>query len=211
MLIIVQSAIRNPQSAIDNEDNMRVISGSYRGRKLLGPRGRELRPTSDRLKESLFNILSPAISRSAVLDLFAGTGAIGIEAISRGAREVVFVEDGHEGCALIRRNLESCGISTGCRLIRRDAFTALRQLSREGFVADIVFIDPPYLWQPYADLLDTIYRGGLVHESSQVIVEHYRRANLPKTGAGFKLTRIVRQGDHCLSFYIADCGLGIAD
>ncbi len=191
--------------------NMRVISGIYRGRKLTGPRGVGLRPTSDRLKESLFNILSPVISGSVVLDVFAGTGAIGIEALSRGAREVVFVEEGQEACALIHKNLERCGISRGYRLIRRDVFTALRQLSREEFSADIAFLDPPYTWQPYADLLCNLIGLGLAHESTRVVFEHDRRASLPETGPGYTRTRVVRQGDHCLSIYIADCGLRIAD
>jgi len=176
----------------------------YGGRKLRGPRGSELRPTSDRLKETLFNILSPEITGSVTLDVFAGTGAIGIEAISRGAREVVFVENGREGCALIHQNLELCGISTGYRLIRRDAFTALRQLSREGFSADVAFLDPPYVWQPYADLLRNLIDLGLTHESTKVVFEHDRRATLPEAGPGFRRTRVARQGDHCLSFYIAD-------
>ncbi len=169
----------------------------------MGPRGRELRPTSDRLKESLFDILSPAISDSVVLDVFAGTGAIGIEALSRGAGEVVFIESGREGCALIRRNLDVCGIASGYRLIREDAFTALRQLSREGFAADVIFLDPPYAWQPYQDLLGNL--SGLSRSSTTIVFEHDRRAALPESGAGFTRARVVRQGDHCLSFYTANC------
>ncbi len=201
--------IRNPQSAIDGEESMRVISGRYRGRKLFGPRGRDLRPTSDRLRETLFNILSPAVSGSVVLDVFAGTGAIGIEALSRGAQEVVFIESGREGCALIRQNLEACGITSSYRLIREDAFTALRQLCREGFAADIVFLDPPYAWQPYEDLLGNL--SELSRPSTTIVFEHDRRSALPESGSRCTRTRVVRQGDHCLSFYIADCGLQIAD
>ncbi len=164
----------------------------------------ELRPTSDRLKESLFNILGSAVSGAVVLDVFAGTGAIGLEAISRGAREVVFIEEGREGCALIRQNLRMCGISTGYRLVQRDVFTALRQLAREGFVADMVYLDPPYAWQPYADLIGILVDRGLTHAETQVVFEHHRKANLREDGNGFRRTRIVRQGDHCLSFYRVD-------
>ncbi len=194
---------------IDFRLSMRIISGTYKGRRLYGPRGMDLRPTSDRLKETLFNILSPIVRGSVALDVFAGTGAIGLEALSRGAREVVFVEEDRQGCTLIRRNLELCGISKGFRLIQRDAFTALRQLSREGFAADILFLDPPYEWQPYADLIDTIARLGLARAEAPVIFEHRRSAGPPEAGPGYRRTRIVRQGDHSLSFYICDCGLRI--
>ncbi len=190
---------------------MRIIAGTLRGRRLRGPRGLGLRPTSDRMRESLFNILSAVVPGAVVLDVFAGTGAIGLEAISRGAREVVFVEEGHEGCGLIRHNLELCGISTGCRLIQRDVFSAMRQLSREKFSADIAFFDPPYQWQPYGDLMGAAFGLGLTHEATQVIFEHHWKADLPELGPGCRRHRVVRQGDHCLSFYIVDCGLGIAD
>jgi len=182
---------------------MRIIAGKYRGRRLRGPRGLDLRPTSDRLKETLFNILSPIVSGSEVLDVFAGTGAIGFEAVSRGARQVVFVEDGREGLTLIRQNLDLCGISSGCRLIQRDAFTALRQLAREAFQADIVYLDPPYQWQPYRDLMGVIFELGLAHEQTQVVFEHHRKADLPENGPGCRRHRVVRQGDRCLSFYTA--------
>ena len=99
---------------------MRVISGQFRGRKLRGPRGAEIRPTGDRLKESLFNILDPSIQGTIFVDVFAGTGAIGIEALSRGARQVVFVDSSREGCRLIRENLELCGIEGGFRLLSSD-------------------------------------------------------------------------------------------
>jgi 16S rRNA (guanine(966)-N(2))-methyltransferase RsmD len=164
----------------------------------------DLRPTSDRLKETLFNILNPVIPGSIFLDVFAGTGAIGLEAISRGAREAVFIEEGREGCSLIRQNLGLCGITGGYRLIQRDALTAMRQLAREQFSADVIFLDPPYLWQPYGDLLDTIFSLRLTREKTQVVCEHYRKASLPESGRGYERHRVVRQGDHCLSFYLAN-------
>ena len=138
-----------------------------------------------------------------MLDVFAGTGAIGLEAISRGAREVVFVEDSREGCALIRKNLELCAVADGYRLIQRDAFAALRQLAREEFRADIVFLDPPYRWQAYADLVAIIFGLGLAHAETRVVFEHHLKADLPRDGPGCRRHRVVRQGDHCLSFYQA--------
>jgi len=192
---------------------MRVISGEFRGRKLRGPRGFRLRPTSDRLKETLFDILGPAVSGTVFLDVFAGTGAVGLEALSRGSREVIFIESSGEAADLIRRNLELCGVSTAYRIIQHDVFAALRALVRQGFRADTVFLDPPYEWQAYHDLLDNVFRAGLVGRQSRVIVEHHCKAALPGDAERFERTRIVRQSDKCLSFYAvkavpnADCEL----
>jgi 16S rRNA (guanine(966)-N(2))-methyltransferase RsmD len=182
---------------------MRVIAGKYRGRRLTGPQGLEIRPTGDRLKESLFNILAPALPGAVVLDAFGGTGAIGIEALSRGAREAVFIEKSPAGCRLIRRNLDGCGVTTGYRILEQDIFTALRFLARQGFRAAILFFDPPYAWDPYGDLLGLAFGRGLAREDASVIVEHRRRTPPPESGEGFSRTRLVRQGDHCLSFYAA--------
>ena len=183
---------------------MRVISGKYRGRRLKGPEGLELRPTADRLKESLFNILAPVISGAVVLDAFGGTGAIGIEALSRGARETVFIESSNASCRLIRKNLELCGIQSGYRILQQDVFMAMRSLARAGFQANIVFFDPPYDWKPYGDLLGITFQKELLLAPFRVIVEHQRKAVLPESGAGYRRGRIVRQGDHCLSFYDED-------
>ncbi len=180
---------------------MRIISGRLRGRKLKGPAGLELRPTADRLKETLFNILGPSLEDKVWLDVFAGTGAIGIEAISRGAREVIFIEQSSAGCRLIRKNLDLCGVTRGYHLIQQDAFTALRQLARRGFTSDVIFMDPPYRWQPFADLLDTVFSLRLAHDETRVVIEHQRRAVLPADGQGYASARVVTQGDHCLTFY----------
>jgi 16S rRNA (guanine966-N2)-methyltransferase len=182
---------------------MRVISGRFRGRKLHGPSGLELRPTSDRLKETLFDILGPWVQDRIVLDVFAGTGAIGIEAISRGARGVVFIEQSKEGCGLIRRNLSVCGITTAYTLIPQEAFAAVRRLARQDFVADVIFMDPPYRWQSYEDLLEVVFQMRLAVAETKVIVEHQRKSDLPESGKGYLRVRVVRQGDHCLSFYCA--------
>jgi 16S rRNA (guanine966-N2)-methyltransferase len=181
---------------------MRVISGKFRGRKLKGPDGVELRPTGDRLKESLFNIFGPSIAGTIVLDAFGGTGAIGIEALSRGAREAVFIDNSSAGCRLIRANLALCGIETGYRILHQDVFAAMRFLARQRFKANIVFFDPPYDWNPYRDLLEIVFRRGLLLWPFHVVIEHHRRAALPESGHGYRRSRIVRQGDHCLSFYI---------
>ncbi len=163
-----------------------------------------MRPTGDRLKETLFNILGAEIRGAVLLDVFSGTGAIGLEALSRGAREVVFIERDPDGTRLIRSNLELCGVNSGFRIIQQDVFTALRSLCRSGFRPDAVFLDPPYDWKPYGDLLDIIFKQGLARQDSRIVIEHHRKAALPESGEGYQRIRLVRQGDHCLSFYLTD-------
>jgi 16S rRNA (guanine966-N2)-methyltransferase len=180
---------------------MRVISGKYRGRRLKGPEGLEMRPTGDRLKESLFNILGPRIDGAVMLDIFGGTGAIGIEAISRGASEVAFIESSTPGQRLILQNLKLCRIETGYRILREDVFTAMRFLARQGFKANIAFFDPPYDWKPYRDLLEITFGRGLLSQDGVAVIEHFRKADLPESGDGYERSRIVCQGDHCLSFF----------
>ena len=167
----------------------------------MGPSGSGLRPTGDRLKESLFNVFGSGVNGAVVLDVFAGSGAIGIEALSRGARQSVFIESTASACRLIRHNAELCGIATGCRIVQQDVFKALRSLAREGFKANIVFFDPPYDFEPYGDLLEITFTRGLAAQLARVVIEHHRKASIPESGASFCRSRIIRQGDHCLSFY----------
>jgi 16S rRNA (guanine966-N2)-methyltransferase len=181
---------------------MRVITGKFKGRRLQGPGELHIRPTGDRLKESLFDILGDRVCGSAFLDVFAGTGAVGIEALSRGAREVIFVETDSRCCRLIRQNLELCGASGG-RIMAREAFSALRALARSDFRPDLAFLDPPYDFEPYADLLDILFSMRLAGVACLVIIEHSRRTLLPDSGTGFARGRQVRQGDKALSFYHA--------
>jgi len=181
--------------------SMRIISGKFRGKRLHGPRGAELRPTSDRLKETLFNILGPGIQGAVVLDAFAGTGAIGLEALSRGAQAIVFIESDREAVRLIRQNLQWCGVTSGYQILEEDVFTSLRALARSGFKADIAFLDPPYRWGPYRDLLATLFQTGIASAETRVILEHHWKTALPDSDPGFSCIRTVCQSDKCLSFY----------
>src|ERR1035438_9188277 len=130
------------------EEPMRVIAGQYRRRTLRSLPGLEIRPTADRLRETLFNVLCAgdpaALTESTWLDLYAGTGAVGIEALSRGARMVHFVESSKAATDLIAANLKSLGIASGFQIVKAEAGNALRQLEAAGGVADFVFIDHPY-------------------------------------------------------------------
>jgi 16S rRNA (guanine966-N2)-methyltransferase len=180
---------------------MRIVTGKFRGRRLKGPEGMDLRPTSDRLKQTLFNIIGPGVAGATILDVFAGSGAIGLEALSRGAREAVFVDSDRAAVRLIRQNLALCGLTSGYRILHGDVFAQLRMLGREGFRAGIIFLDPPYDWGPYADLVTTLFKAGIAREESRVIIEHHRKTTLPDGGPGFRRVRLVEQSDKCLSFY----------
>jgi 16S rRNA (guanine966-N2)-methyltransferase len=180
---------------------MRIISGKFRGRRLRGPQGVDLRPTSDRLRETLFNILGATVGGAVVLDVFAGTGAIGLEGLSRGAREVVFIDSNPAAVRLIRQNLELCAVTSGCRILMADAFKSLRRLAREGFKADIIFLDPPYHWGPYDDLLGLLFLTGIASPGSRVVMEHHQKVPMPDSVSNFQRARSVRQGDKCLSFF----------
>jgi 16S rRNA (guanine966-N2)-methyltransferase len=191
---------------------MRVIGGTYRSRRLQTLRGMTMRPTSDRTRETLFNILSPEIRDCIFVDLFAGSGAVGIEAVSRGARRVIFVERYPAAAKLLRANLESLGIAlVGPRdasfagvseIVFADAEDALEQLLERGITADIMFADPPYAdSQAYTGLLDWLKDGRLVNAGGRIVLEHSRRMTLPVVCGMLQRTRLVEQGDTALSFY----------
>jgi 16S rRNA (guanine966-N2)-methyltransferase len=129
---------------------MRIISGKYRGRRLAAVRG-DVRPTSDRLRETLFNVIGDRIEGATWIDVFAGSGAVGIEALSRGARFVLFNDTSRDAIRLIKKNLELCGVEEGFQIRERDAFSVLRGL-KPGF-ADVIFCDPPYDFGRYEKLL----------------------------------------------------------
>lgn len=191
---------------------MRVIAGKYRSRPLQSLRGMDIRPTSDRLRETLFNVLcggNPGVLEGTVwLDLFAGTGAVGIEALSRGAAEVTFVELAHNAAAMIEKNLRSLGISNGFRILRMDVDLALRKIAEPGIAVDIVFIDPPYgLEGVYSQTLLALERSSLVQGSSIVIAEHDRKFEPGAAFGRLQRYRKLEQGDSALSFYRMHVGM----
>ena len=185
---------------------MRVIAGTYRSRILKSLKGLALRPTSDRLRETLFNVLGPQVSGSRFLDLFAGTGAIGIEALSRGAAEAVFVENHAPAAALIRRNLASLDIRNGATVLAVDALRGLallacrKEAQTSGF--NYIFLDPPYARaNQYARVLESLGSGKLLAPGGAVIAEHRRSFDLPEKAGAFECYRVLQQGDAALSFY----------
>lgn len=185
---------------------MRVIAGTFRSRILKSLKGLALRPTSDRLRETLFNVLSPKVSGARFLDLFAGTGAIGIEALSRGAQEVVFIENHAPAAKLIRRNLESLEVRSGFTVLPLDALRGLAMLasrkrpSEPGF--DAIFLDPPYAAaEEYVRVLEFLGSTELLAPGGMVIAEHRRSFSLREEAGALTRFRVLRQGDTALSFY----------
>lgn len=178
---------------------IRVIAGEFRGRRLGVPAGARVRPTADRVRESLFNILGETVAGTRVLDLFAGSGALGIEALSRGAREVVFVERDPRALASLRGNLERLGLDRRSEVMRGSVLASLRSRLR-GASFDLVLADPPYE-DPIEPVLRALARGACLAEGARVIVERDAGSPPPSSVEVLKLFRSVRYGQSRLDFY----------
>jgi 16S rRNA (guanine(966)-N(2))-methyltransferase RsmD len=183
---------------------MRIIAGTYRSRALSAPAGMATRPTSDRLRETLFNVLAPRIEGAAFLDLYAGSGAVGLEALSRGAQSATFVERAQPALKALRANLAALGIASEFRIHAGTVASFLRGCRGDAF--DIVFLDPPYdAAAEYAFVLDLL--GGvsarLLAADVIVIAEHRRKERFEDRYGALARTRLLEQGDAALSFYAA--------
>ena len=180
---------------------MRIIAGAYKGRNLKSPPSMNVRPTSDRLRETLFNVIAPRIQEARFLDLCAGSGAVGIEALSRGASYATFVDRSRRSCKLIEANLELCRVpEEQHEIYSAEVSEFLRQTKSEPW--DIVFFDPPYK----EDYLKTLeYLGSntskLLTDEGLLIVEHHHKNHLPDEIGSLRRTRILKQGDSALTFY----------
>jgi 16S rRNA (guanine(966)-N(2))-methyltransferase RsmD len=185
---------------------MRVIAGKYRSRRLQSLPGMDLRPTADRLRETLFDVLTagaPSLFEGTVwIDLYAGTGAVGIEALSRGARMVYFVDSSSRAADVIRKNIESLKVEAGSEVLRDDSMRALRGLEARGVQADFVFLDPPYrMEEAYPQALEALSKSPLLQGGGTVIAEHAKRFDPGETFGRLRRYRKLLQGDAALSFY----------
>lgn len=181
---------------------MRVIAGKFKSRQLRTLRGNALRPTSDRLRETLFDILGDAVQDSVFVDLFAGTGAIGIEALSRGARRAIFVEHHGPAVKLIHENIKSLGIGAEAEIYPLDAMRGLEKLASQRMAIDFIFLDPPYAQtREYQKVLEFIGSEEMLAPTGLVIAEHAKKLELPLFAEVLERTRVVGQGDSALSFY----------
>ena len=184
---------------------MRVIAGKFRSRPLRPLRGLDIRPTLDRLRQTLFNVLTPgnpqALAGSVWLDLFAGTGAVGIEALSRGAAMVYFVEIAKPAAELVRQNLQSFGIGEGFEILQQESSQAISQLEHRQIKPNYIFLDPPYgLREAYQKTLE-ILGGSSLSERALVIAEHEKKFDPGEKFGDLQRTRKLLQGDAGLSFY----------
>jgi len=177
---------------------MRIISGTSKGRKLATPKDLSLRPTSDRVKESIFNILRDQIEGRAVLDLFAGTGNLGIEALSRGAKKVLFVEKGKRALRLIQRNVAQFGLAERSEVLPIDANRAIGVLKQRKILFDLIFMDPPYEQGLIERTLTKLNSHPIYHKDSILVVEHHRR-ELLSAAAGWDLIRQRQMGETVVS------------
>lgn len=179
---------------------MRIISGTSKGRKLVTPKRYSLRPTSDRVKESLFNILGSEIEGKVVLDLFAGTGNLGIEALSRGAEKVIFVEKGRQALRLIQININQFGLGNRSEILPKDVNRAIGILKQRGECFDLILMDPPYEKELIQRTLMKLNTHPIYHGDSILVIEHNRREPLPRILEGWNLIRQQKIGDTLLSF-----------
>ena len=183
---------------------MRIVAGTFGGRRLHAPKGREIRPTSDRVREAIFSILGPTVVAARVLDLFAGTGALGLEALSRGAAEAVFVDQSVFAVRLIRSNIDLIGVQDRVRVIQGSVNQAIHRLAGEGKAFDVIFMDPPYgqgAVQKTLSLLGDVARAGTL-----VVAEHEVRDLLPLLREEQVWSKIQERkyGDTAVSFYVKE-------
>ena len=176
---------------------MRIIAGVHKGRTLKSPKWDGLRPTSDKLRETLFNILAPRIDGARVLDVFAGTGAVALEALSRGAAAATCVESDRRAAKLIEENAALCGEQKRCAIIR-DVVERALQRPLPGGPFDIIVLDPPY---EYAALDEAVRQAGIQKAPDGIVVLEHTSRLTPPAPAGLALTRTVKSGDSALSFY----------
>ncbi len=185
---------------------MRVISGAARGTRLVDLGDADIRPTLDRVKESFFNQVGPDLTGVSFLDLFAGTGAMGIEALSRGAEKVVFVEQNSQAQLLITRNLEKCRMmvenqTMRWELIKSNALNSLSALREKSMAFDLVYVDPPFAEDLYESCLAQLSDAGILKKEAWIIVEHFHKTKLQGSYGRLKSFKDRQLGDSCLSFF----------
>ncbi|MBC2389536.1 16S rRNA (guanine(966)-N(2))-methyltransferase RsmD [Listeria booriae] len=180
---------------------MRVIAGSRKGHSLKAVPGTNTRPTTDKIKESLFSIIGPFFDGEKVLDLFAGSGGLGIEALSRGASECVFIDQAQAAIKTVHLNVSACHLEDQAHIFRNEAKRALKVLAKNEWAFDLVFLDPPYKKQQLEQLMESLDALGLVNEDALVVCEHDADAVLPEADAGFKKFREERYGITVLSLF----------
>jgi len=181
---------------------MRVVGGAKKGRRLASFKGRSIRPTSDKVREAVFNILPRDFPFRKALDLFAGTGAMGIEALSRGAGYAVFVDNDQASIGIIRKNIETCGLGPASRVLKKDALDAVRFLSKKGEKFDLIFIDPPYESALVEKTLRLVDEEGLLNADGFLVAETSKRSPISPGLTGLELVDERSYGDTLVYFFV---------
>ena len=180
---------------------MKVISGNLKGRKLTVPRGHKVRPTGARVKEALFSIIGQSIIGADVLDLFSGTGNIGIEALSRGANSSLFIENDPKTLLILEKNIRELSLSERSKVIKLDVSRGLKLLHKRGVKFDIIFIDPPYIYPKIWDILSAVSKYDILKEDGLVVWEHgSKKIQKPRYG-NLKMIETKKYGDTGITFF----------
>lgn len=179
---------------------MRIIGGQFKSRKISFPKTRATRPMTDRSKETVFNILGGLVFGKHVLDLFAGSGSLGLEALSRGALDVVFVDCADAAVRVIQKNLTELELTNKSQVIKMEALRAIDRLVKKGHHFGLIFVDPPFEKGFVKKALMKLDQSGIVSPFGQVVVGHARQEEIPESLQTLKLVRTKRIGQACLSF-----------
>ncbi len=182
---------------------MRITGGVIKGVPIKAPKGMRTRPTSDKVREAMFETLGGHVVDAEVLDLFAGSGAVGIEALSRGASHVVFVDNSTQTALIINDNLKRTGFSERGQIIRADFRLAMKKLGKTRKKFDLIFIDPPYEGDLYEEVVTHFGKHPVSHRNTTIVVEHFKKAALPHSISGIPLVRTRVYGQTALSYFSA--------
>ncbi|WP_400163391.1 16S rRNA (guanine(966)-N(2))-methyltransferase RsmD [Brevibacillus sp. TJ4] len=180
---------------------MRVIAGEHKGRRLAAVPGKGTRPTTDKVKESIFNMIGPYFEGGWALDLYAGTGSLGIEALSRGAERAVFVERDAKAFAVVQQNVAACRLENCAELYRIDASRALNSLAKRNVRFDLVFLDPPYAHQKIVQEISAMQELDLLADDAWIVAEHDVEVTLPDTIGKCRMYRAATYGDTAVTLY----------
>lgn len=187
---------------------MRISAGEHRGRRLQSPKGTRTRPTSELLRQAVFNVLGSRIHGARVLDLFAGTGAVGLEALSRGAAAATFVERDRHAAGSLRANLASLDLTVRSRVVVGDALSVLTRLQTAGETFDCIFLDPPYAGDLAARCIERLAPGAVLRENGVLVVQTFHKTALPERAGVLRRTWRRRYGESSLTLYAKEMACG---
>jgi 16S rRNA (guanine(966)-N(2))-methyltransferase RsmD len=181
---------------------MRIIGGEFRGRKIKQPESADIRPTKDRIREAVFNMIAVSVPGAKILDLFSGSGAYGLEALSRGARKAVFVEKGKEGSEVIKENIRVLGVENKAEVVMADAFGFLEGIQGREEAFDLVFADPPFGKNLAKKTLIKVNHYDILNHSGTLIIEHHEDELLPRSEGDFSVLKEKTYGNIIISIYL---------